>query len=66
MARKAAEPDPVWISVAKAADYTDLAASTIRTHVAAGDIRAVFAGRVLRVDRNSIDDWLRPVVGVNL
>lgn len=56
-------PPPRWVSVKKAAHFTDLSEKTIRTHIASGDIIAVFAGRVLRVDLNSVDAWLRPVNG---
>lgn len=57
-------PEPIWISVAKAAKRADVAPKTIRAHIITGEIQAVFAGRVLRVDQNSVDAWLRPVEGI--
>lgn len=52
---------PRWVRLTKAAAYADLSVGTIRAHIACGDLKAVFAGRVLRVDLNSVDAWLRPV-----
>lgn len=61
MTSKSGTLETVWISVAKAAAYTDLTPKSIRHHIAAGHITAVYAGRVLRVDKSSIDAWLKPV-----
>lgn len=60
-------PDPSTAkrlaSVTHLMAYADISRSTAYRLVASGDIKAYKSGRILRVDLDSVDAWLKPVKG---
>lgn len=48
-----------WPSIADLVDQFGLNDKTVRRRIAAGDLRAVRMGRLIRIDPESIDEWLR-------
>ncbi len=54
------------ISIVQAAEYLDVSPKTIRRYIAAGQLTGYRAGpRLLRVDRNELDAFLRPIPAVS-
>ena len=51
-------------SVAQAADYAAVCTKTIRRKIADGTLTAYRADRIIRVDLDSVDSWLKPIGGV--
>jgi excisionase family DNA binding protein len=50
-----------YASLAKAAAYADCNERTLRRHIASGDLTGYRLGRVIRIDLNELDAWLKPV-----
>jgi len=48
-------------TVRETQDYARISKNTCYRLIASGDIKAYKAGRILRVDLDSVDAWLRPV-----
>jgi excisionase family DNA binding protein len=54
-------PQRRYASLAKAAQYADCNERTLRRHIASGELTGYRLGRVIRVDLNELDEWLRPI-----
>ncbi|MCW2785014.1 MAG: putative phage excisionase [Marmoricola sp.] len=48
-------------SVTRTMVYADCSRNTLYRRIADGSITAYQAGRILRIDLDSVDAWLRPV-----
>lgn len=56
-----AVPDRRLGTVRETQDYARIGKNTVYRLIASGEIKAYKAGRILRVDLDSVDAWLRPV-----
>lgn len=56
-------PPRRWLSQAEAGDYLGVTDRTIRNMIRRGQLRGhrVRGGRLIRIDRNDLDDLLRPI-----
>lgn len=61
MARNATTQARRMATINQAAEYAVVDHKTIRRAIARGDVQAYRAGRIIRVDLDSVDGWLRPV-----
>lgn len=61
MAKNATTQARRLASINQAAEYAAVSTKTIRRKIAAGDLEAFRAGRIIRVDLDSVDSWLRPM-----
>lgn len=48
-------------TVAETQAYARISKNTVYRLIASGEIRAYQAGRILRIDLDSVDEWLKPV-----
>lgn len=48
-------------TVAEACAYGRISKNTVYRLIASGAVRAYQAGRILRIDLDSVDEWLKPV-----
>lgn len=62
MAKSATTAARRLASINQAADYAAVSTKTIRRHIASGGIEAYRAGKIIRVDLDSVDRWLKPVI----
>jgi excisionase family DNA binding protein len=50
------------VSINQAAEHAAISTKTVRRKIASGEIEAFRAGKIIRVDLDSVDRWLKPVV----